>query len=250
MSDERLHHKLRRTASEPTGALVLLHGRGADELDLFPLLDELDPEGRLVGVTLRAPLQLSAAGHHWYVVRELGHPDPPTFLETYSRVGRWMDEELPDLTGFGMERTVLGGFSQGTVMTYALALGHGRPSPAAIVALSGFIPEAPGFELDLEAHRDVPIAIGHGAHDFVIPVGFGQEAARRLDEAGLEVRYRESPMFHSIDPAFTSELSRWLPGAMARRSPARGVRDAAAEHARPLSEDTDRAASRDLRRTA
>jgi phospholipase/carboxylesterase len=217
VSSSGLQYEVRRTAAEPSGALVLLHGRGTDEQDLLPLLDALDPDGRFVGITLRAPLQLSPSGFHWYIVRELGRPDPPTFLDTYRLLSLWIDEELREVTGFGPERTVLGGFSQGAVVSYALGLGRGRPSPAALVALSGFIPEAPGFELDLEGHRDVAVAIGHGAQDYVIPVGFGQEAARRLDGAGLEVRYRESAMFHGIDPDFITELSRWLPGVVERR---------------------------------
>lgn len=135
----------RPAASEPDGLLVLLHGRGADELDLVPLLDLLDPSRRLLGVTPRGPLSFPPGGAHWYALREVGYPDPPTFLATYERLAEWLDG-----LGFPPERTVLGGFSQGTVMSYALALGAGRPAPAALVALSGFMPSVPGFELDLD----------------------------------------------------------------------------------------------------
>ncbi len=216
MSDERLFSVVRRRPVRPAGALVLLHGRGTDETDLAPLLDELDPQRRLVGVTLRAPLRLGAVGYHWYVVRELGHPDPATFLDTYERVAGWLDE-LPASTGVPLEATVLGGFSQGAVMAYALGLGLARASPAALVALSGFVPQAPGFSLDLPGHRDVPVAIGHGSLDRVIPVEFGRAAARQLSEAGLEVDYRESPMPHTIDPAFVQHLAQSLPSALERR---------------------------------
>jgi phospholipase/carboxylesterase len=200
----------------PAGALVLLHGRGTDETDLAPLLDELDPQQRLVGVTLRAPLRLGPSGYHWYVVRELGYPDPATFLDTYRRVAAWLDE-LPKTSGVPLEGTVLGGFSQGAVMAHALGLGRARPSPAMLVALSGFVPQAPGFSLDLAGHRDVPVAIGHGSLDRVIPVEFGRAAARQLREAGLEVEYRESPMPHTIDPAFVGHLARSLPAVLERR---------------------------------
>ena len=67
-------HLERPAAGEPEGLLVLLHGRGADERDLFPLLDLLDPERRLLGVTPRGPLTLPPGGAHWYVVREIGYP--------------------------------------------------------------------------------------------------------------------------------------------------------------------------------
>ena len=61
-------HLKRPAVGEPEGLLVLLHGRGADERDLFPLLDLLDPERRLLGVTPRGPLSLPPGGAHWYAV--------------------------------------------------------------------------------------------------------------------------------------------------------------------------------------
>src|SRR4029078_9753267 len=82
------------------------------EHDLFPLLDMLDPERRLVGVTPRGPLSLPPGGAHWYVVHRGRFPDPATFGPTYERASRWL-EELAAETGVGPERTVLGGFSQG-----------------------------------------------------------------------------------------------------------------------------------------
>ena len=76
---------------DPEGALVLLHGRGADEHDLFPLLDMLDPERRLLGATARGPLSLPPGGAHWYVVRRVGYPDPETFHSTYPELAGWLD---------------------------------------------------------------------------------------------------------------------------------------------------------------
>jgi len=194
---------------EPEGLLVLFHGRGASEYDLFPLLDLLDPERRLLGVTPRGPLSFPPGGAHWYALYRLGYPDPPTFLETYARVTDWLDG-----LGFPAERTALGGFSQGAMMTYALGLGAGRPRPAALIALSGFIPEVPGWELDLTPPLP-PIAIGHGIYDDVIGVEWGRQARERLEAAGAEVLYRESPMAHSVDPTFVRELAPWITNALA-----------------------------------
>ena len=106
--------RLRPAAGEPEGALVLFHGRGADENDLFPLLDALDPERRFVGATPRGPLSLP------------------------------------------------------------------------------------------------PIAIGHGTLDPVIGVEWGREARRMLEAAGAEVLYRETPMYHQLDPEFVLEVSEWI----------------------------------------
>jgi phospholipase/carboxylesterase len=208
VSSEPLTHRLRATAGEPEGALVLLHGRGADEHDLLPLLDVLDPERRLVGVTPRAPLSLPPGGAHWYAVRAIGYPDPGTFLATYPRVSAWLGE-LPLLTGVPLERTVVGGFSQGCVMAYALGLGRGRSSPAGLVALSGFLPAVESFELDLD-RAGLRVAIGHGTYDPVIGVEWGRSARDELEAAGLDVVYRESPMAHAIDPGFLPQLRSWV----------------------------------------
>ena len=202
-----LDYRLRPAGGDPEGALVLLHGRGADEHDLVALLDLLDPERRRVGVTPRGPLSLPPGGAHWYVVRQIGYPDPGTFLATVQQASGWLDA-LPELTGVPLERTVIGGFSQGAVMSYALGLGEGRPAPAAIVALSGFMPTVDGFALD--AGRAVPVAIGHGTGDPVIGVEWSRQARDRLEAAGTAVTYRESPMGHSIDPGFLRELAGWL----------------------------------------
>jgi phospholipase/carboxylesterase len=208
-----LEYRTRPAAGEPDGLLVLFHGRGADENDLFPVLDLLDPERKLLGVTPRGPLSLPPGGAHWYALGGLGTPDPGTFLPTYETASSWLDK-LGDEAGIPPEKTVLGGFSQGAVMTYALGLGAGRPRPAALIALSGFIPTVPGFELDLTPTFP-PIAIGHGTYDPVIGVEWGRRAKAQLEGAGAEPIYREYPLPHAIDPRFVAELREWLPQALA-----------------------------------
>jgi phospholipase/carboxylesterase len=202
-----LPHQLRPSNGEPDGALVLFHGRATSEHDLFPLLDELDPDRRLLGVTPRGPLTLPPGGAHWYVIRQVGFPDPETFRATYALAGGWLDELLAE-HAIAPERAILGGFSQGAVMAHALGEGAGRPRPAGVIALSGFIPQVEGFELgDVSG---LPVAIGHGAHDPVIGVELGREARERLTRAGADVTYRESPMAHTIDPGFLDELRGWV----------------------------------------
>ena len=201
---EDLIARVREAAGEPEGALVLFHGRGADEHDLVPLLDVLDPERRFVGITPRGPLSLPPGGAHWYAVREIGYPDPSTFLPTYELVGRWLDG-----LGFPPARTILGGFSQGAVMSYALSLGRDRPRPRSVLALSGFVPTVEGFELDLEP--PLPrYAIGHGALDPVIRVEWGRRGRALLEEAGAEVRYAEYPLPHAVNPGVLVEVRDWL----------------------------------------
>jgi phospholipase/carboxylesterase len=197
----------RPAAGRPEGALVLLHGRGADEHDLFPLLDALDPERRLAGYTPRAPLSLPPGGAHWYVVPRVGYPDPETFAAGFGALAEWFDA-LP----FAADEVVLGGFSQGAVMSYALGLGVGRPRPRRLAAFSGFIPTVEGWELDI-ATPFPPISIAHGTYDPVIPVEFGRAARDELEAAGAEVWYRESPIEHSIDPRVVDEVRVQIGGA-------------------------------------
>ncbi len=174
MAEPLIRARVREAVAEPEGALVLLHGRGADEHDLHPLLDALDPEPRLLGVTPRGPLSLPPGGAHWYALGGLPTPEPATFWPTFEATSDWLDE-LP----VPLERTVLGGFSQGAVMSWALGLGRGRTKrPAGIIALSGFMPEVEGLELELAGLEGYPVAIGHGAYDEIIPVQFGRRGAR------------------------------------------------------------------------
>ena len=180
----------RLAAGEAEGALVLFHGRGADEYDLLPLLDELDPERRLDGFCPRGPLALPPGGAHWYIVPRVGYPDPPSFAIGYGAACEFVDS----LTH---ARIVLGGFSQGAVLALSVGLGAGRPKPAAVIAFSGFLPEVEGWSLGDGPWP--PIAIGH----------------ERLEAAGATVLYREYPLPHAIDPGFVAELRPWLASAVA-----------------------------------
>jgi phospholipase/carboxylesterase len=195
-----LEHLIREPAGEPDGALVLSHGRGTSEHDLFPLLDELDPERRLVGIAPGAPIEgIPPGGKHWYVVRRVGYPDPDTFQHSYGALSGFLDAKLAEL-GIGWEQTVLGGFSMGAVMSYAVALGPGRPRPAGILALSGFVPSVEGWEPDFGGPEGLPVLIHHGRADPIIEVGFGRAARDLLERAGLDVAYIETDAGHWVPP--------------------------------------------------
>jgi phospholipase/carboxylesterase len=211
---DALAHEIRPASGEPQGALVLMHGRGTTEQDLLPLLDVLDPRRKLVGVAPGGPLSLPPGGKHWYAVRALGYPEPETFHATYDLVAGFVDA-LPEAIGVPWGRTILGGFSQGTVMSYALGLGRGRPSPAGILAMSGFIPTVEGFELDLDDRAGYPVFIAHGENDPIIGVEWGRQAAQRLGEAGADVTYRESPVTHVVDPRELPLIAEWVSRTLA-----------------------------------
>jgi phospholipase/carboxylesterase len=197
---EGLVHRLREADGEPQGALILNHGRGADENDLHGLLDALDPERRMLGVTTGAPLTgIPPGGRHWYLVPRVGYPDPVTFAGSYGALTEFADGLLAE-RGLDWERTVIGGFSMGAVMSYAVGLGPGRPSPRAILAFSGFIPTVEGWTAELEGRAGLPVLIHHGANDPIISVEFAREARARLAEGGLAVDYFETDAGHWLPP--------------------------------------------------
>ena len=213
MALDDLVHRSRPAAGEPEGALVLLHGRGVDENDLFPLLDLIDPEGRLAGFTPRAPLTPPGhMGNHWYVVERVGFPDPATFGPAYERLGGWLDSVVAE-TGIDPGRLVLGGFSQGGVMSYAAGLGAGRPVPAAIFALSSFVPTVEGWAPDFAGRSELPVYHSHGSGDPIISVEFGRQAAELL-EGKVDLTYREHPGGHNIDPRSFDELREFVARAI------------------------------------
>ena len=201
-----LAYRERPAAGDAAGLLVLHHGRGSDENDLLGLADVLDPQRRLHVVTPQGPLTLPGwPGHHWYVVPRVGYPDPATFQSSYAALGAFHDE-LWERTGLTPEQTVLGGFSMGSVMSYSMGLGGDRPSPAGIMAFSGFIPVVDGWEPDLA--RRPRVFIAHGRNDPVIGVEFARTARQTLED--LDVVYRESDAAHHIDPADIPFAQEWL----------------------------------------
>jgi phospholipase/carboxylesterase len=207
-----LIHRERPAAGEPAGLLVLHHGRGTDEQDLLTLGDVLDPERRLHVVTPRAPLTLPGwGGYHWYVVPRVGYPDPDTFRAAHAQLAAFHDE-LWERTGVSPERTILGGFSMGSVMSYALGLDPGRPAPAGILAFSGFVPAVEGWTPDVagRAAAGTRAFVAHGRADQVMDVGFARRARALLEAGGLAVEYHESDAAHHIDPAHVPAAVAWV----------------------------------------
>lgn len=203
-----LEYRERPASGAAEGLLVLHHGRGADEHDLIGLADALDPERRLHVVTPGGPLRLPGwPGRHWYVVPRVGYPDPDTFRAAYEALARF-HEETWERTGTTAANTVFGGFSMGSVMSYALGLGPDRPAPAGIIAFSGFIPTVEGWEPALG--RGTRVFIAHGRRDQVMDVSFARTAQSLLAGAGMDVTYLESDAAHHIDPAHVPAAENWL----------------------------------------
>ena len=205
-----LTYQERPAAGEPEGLLVLHHGRGADEHDLLSLGDVLDPQRRLHVATPRAPLTLPGwPGYHWYVVPRVGYPDHDTFHAAFDALASFHDE-LWERTGVAPERTVFGGFSMGSVMSYSMGLSGERPAPAGILAFSGFVPVVDGWEPDLAGRAGLRAFVAHGRRDPVMEIGFARTARDLLEAGGIEVEYHESDAGHHIDPQHVPAAVAWL----------------------------------------
>ena len=171
----------RPAEGEPAGTLVLIHGRGADEHDLYPLLDALDPERRLRGLTPGGPLALPPGGRHWYRARR--HPD--------ARAGDVLAElqalaELPRRPpGAARARRLLAG--SGDELRARLRARSRRSGRPRCCRSPGSCPTVDGLELDLTDLAGYPVAIAHGTLDPVIPVYYSRAARDVLTAAGADV---------------------------------------------------------------
>jgi phospholipase/carboxylesterase len=207
---EPLLYLERPADAEPAGLLVLHHGRGTDERDLLGLADALDPARRLRVVTPRAPLTLPGSpGYHWYLVPRVGHPDPTSFDAARAALAE-LHDRLREETGVGPEQTVLGGFSMGSVMSYAMALSGERPAVAGVLAFSGFVPTVDGWKPAFEGREQTRAFVAHGRRDPIIEVEFAHRARQLLEAGGLAVEYRESDVGHQIDPSHLADATAWL----------------------------------------
>ena len=212
-----LVHVERPAAGDPEGLLVLHHGRGADEQDLLGLADVLDPHRRLHVASPRAPLTLEDwPGHHWYLVPQVGYPDPETFHAARAVLGAF-HEEVWDRTGLTPEQTVLGGFSMGSVMSYTMAFDSDRPAVAGVLVFSGFVPTVDGWAPDFASRSATRAFVSHGRRDRVIHIQFARRALELMTAAGIEVDYHESDAAHHIDPAVTEPATGWLSGTVVAR---------------------------------
>jgi len=191
------HRVLRpeRDGAGPHPALIMLHGRGADEEDLIPLAEAFDPS--LLILSARAPFPFpSGGGFTWYDVGTIGTPEPAMFRKSCDLLSQFLDEALRAYPVDPAEIYLLG-FSMGAVMSYAIALT--RPGLfRGVIAHSGYIPEGTHIDLNWgEAHR-TPFFIAHGTLDPVIPVAMARRARLLFENAHGRMEYREYPMGHEI----------------------------------------------------
>ena len=209
-----LKHKIlepQRKSSAKYPALILLHGRGANEDDLLGLTEYLDD--RLLVISARAPFAFQyGGGYAWYDVLEIGKPEPKMFAESYAKLVKFF-EDVTKGYPIDPEKIFLCGFSMGTMMAYAIGLTKPE-SAAGIIANSGYVPEETDLKFEWERVKSKPFFVAHGTYDPVIPVAFGKRAKELLQKAGAAVTYREYDMGHQIGEESLNDMSSWLTHAI------------------------------------
>jgi phospholipase/carboxylesterase len=189
--------------------LLLLHGRGADEADLMGLEAALDP--RLVVVSVRAPFRLGP-GFAWYEMAQIGNPDDETFSASLGALQEFV-EELPAAYSIDPGQLYLMGFSQGAIMSAALALTVPE-KVRGVIMHSGYVPAAMLGDVAPGVIEGKGFFVAHGVYDEVIPVTYGREAEAYLTDQGARLTYNEYPIGHTISEESLYDLSEWLSGEL------------------------------------
>jgi phospholipase/carboxylesterase len=193
--------------------IIAIHGRGADENDLIPLVSALKLPDTLV-ITPRAPFAFPYGGFAWYSIADEGVPDPETFGTSLQLLRKFI-EEVKEGYPVDPRRMLLLGFSQGSMMAY----GTGLPvhlNFLGIAALSGYLPRQSSLPLPIGNLSGFPIFISHGVADPIIPVRFGKEAAELLAKAGAVVEYHEYPIGHEVSLEVLNDLAPWMGKRLSR----------------------------------
>ncbi|XWW48561.1 esterase (plasmid) [Fibrella sp. USSR17] len=197
-----------RVATTTRKAVILLHGVGSNETDLFGLADKLPAD--LYVIAARGPYTLGPGRYAWYNVDfSSGRPVYDAGQEVISRERiRQFIAEMKQT--YKLNTVYLGGFSQGAIMSYSVGLTQ-PGTVQGVVALSGRVLEEikPAVK-ERTALAGLNIFVAHGTLDNTLPIDYGRLAKRYLDELHVPVSYHEYAMGHSINEAVLQDLNTWL----------------------------------------
>ena len=187
-----------QTSDNPT--LIMLHGRGSDEHDLFGLQEHFDP--RLTIYSLRAPHQFGWGGYTWFDLYEDGSVDEESFLNSTNEI-------ITFIGSLETKKLFLLGFSMGAVLSYSIALT--KPNVCTgIAALSGFAPEQLEHTYQLQELHDLHIFISHGIQDPIIPISSARKTKELLARSNAHVSYNEYDMAHQINDQCLNDVTQWI----------------------------------------
>ena len=200
-----------KTIKDQNPLLILLHGYGSNEEDLFSFAPELPDDSYVISV--RAPYDLQPYGHAWYAIHfdadENKFSDNVQAKQSVEIIASFIDEIVKQYP-IDTENVTLIGFSQGAILSYATALTYPEKI-SKVVALSGYfnqeiLPEV----IDTKAISHLKFFVSHGSVDQVIPVEWARKAKPALENLGLEVEYQEYPIGHGVSPKNFFDFKNWL----------------------------------------
>jgi phospholipase/carboxylesterase len=197
--------------------LLLIHGYGADELDLAPLGPVLDPGGRFATICPRGPIDLPHGGAAWYDRTPDGDVEPSSFQHAVIELDHLVDVACAQ-GGLDRSASVVVGFSQGGAMALALCLRDTtKAPPVGVACLSGMLqtPSWLRYAWDAEdwpaGAANLPaVLVQHGIHDPMVAVEQGRRSREVLRSHGIEPSYHEYPMQHEIVADSVDDLRSWL----------------------------------------
>lgn len=208
-----LYHIVRPPKNNQAKAavLIMLHGYGSDENDLFSFASELPEE--LFIISVRAPIPLQPYGNAWYAIyfdnTSGKFSDTEQAVNSRDLIAQFIDEAVEAYDVDANNVTLLG-FSQGTILSYAVAL-HYPEKVKNIIALSGYINEdlLPG-DLNGKDYSKLDFYCSHGSEDQVIPVEWARKSKPFLDKLNIKNSYSEFPVGHGVNPQNFFEFKNWL----------------------------------------
>lgn len=204
-----LNFLVRNASSPKKKALILLHGVGSNENDLFSLADKL-PEDFYI-ISPRGQFTLGAGRYAWYQVDfSTGKPVFDAEQEMSSRkIILQFVTEIKE--AYQLEQVYLGGFSQGAIMSYTIGLTH-PTDITGVISLSGRVLEEiqPLTTTTSDALKGLKVYIAHGIQDGTLPVQYARTAKALMEKLGVQLKYREHNMGHQITQAVIDDINEWL----------------------------------------
>lgn len=211
MNSSLFHITRPSSLKENAPLLIMLHGYGSDENDLFSFASELPKE--LFIISLRAPFSMNPYGNAWYAIHfdaiQNKWNDTEQAIESRDLIAHFIDEACSKYPVDKNNVTLLG-FSQGTILSYAVAFTYPKKVKN-IIALSGYISEDMIPEnLDANAYTHLNFYCSHGSQDQVIPVEWARKSPKFLNDLGIKHIYSEFPVGHGVSPQNFYEFKSWL----------------------------------------
>jgi phospholipase/carboxylesterase len=208
-----LEYKIRqpKIPTDNPPLLILLHGYGSNEDDLFSCAPEL-PEEFLI-ISARAPLTLGVDSYAWYTIHfdntKGKFSDTDEAIDARDKIATFIDEVIANYQ-VNADKVFLLGFSQGTILSYSIAMNYPEKVQH-IIALSGYInQDLFSKNLEKKNYRNLDFFISHGSVDQVIPVEWAQNAPEFLNKLNIKNSYQEYMVGHGVAPQNFYDFKKWI----------------------------------------